>query len=314
MDLKITEYANSIFEQPWWLDIVAKDSWREVCVAEEGKIKARLPVVEQKGAGVYRIRMPKLTQTLGIWMEHDGERQGNKYLAREKELVNGILEQLSEAKDIKICLDSVCSYTLPYIWKGFKVSPRYSYRIKDLSDLERVYSQFGKVVKKNIKSAKNKVTITDKVNSEILYELLERTFRNQGRGYPHSKELIQEIVRESERREAGRMLTAIDAKGNVHACSYFIYDKNVCYYLMSGSDPEHRSSGAQTLILWEGIQFASKVSKNFDFEGSMIEGIEAFFRPFGGELVTNYEISKRSLGGEIYDVLKPRVKKMIGYR
>ncbi len=314
MDLKMTEYANSIFEQPWWLDIVAKDSWREVCVSEAGEIKARLPVVEKKGAGGYKIMMPKLTQTLGMWLEDDGDRQGNKYLVRQKELINGILEQLSEAKDIKICLDNICSYTLPYIWNGFKVTPTYSYRIKDLSDIEGVYNQFGKVVKKNIKSAKNKVTITDEINAEILYELLEMTFRNQGRSYPHSKELIWKIVRESERRGAGKMLTAIDANRNVHACSYFVYDRNVCYYLMSGSNPEYRSSGAQTLILWEGIQFASKVSKSFDFEGSMIEGIESFFRPFGGELITNYEIRKRSLAGEIYDVMKPRIKKLIGYK
>ena len=110
------------------------------------------------------------------------------------------------------------------------------------------------------------------------------------------------------------MFYAIVEIGNVHASYYFVYDKNVCYYLISGSNPEFRSSGAQTLILWEGIQFAAKVSKAFDFEGSMIEGIETFFRAFGGEFIINYEIKKLSVLGQFLDLLKPRIKKILGYK
>ncbi len=314
MDVKITEYANSIFEQPWWLDIVAKDSWREICLEEAGKIKARLPYVYKKGLLGYEITMPKLTQTLGIWMQDMLKNQGNKYLTEQKDIINQILEQLPRARNIRICLDSHCSYILPYYWRGFTVVPFCSYRFKDLSDLDKIYANFGKVVKKNIKSAKNKVIINDETNVEQLYEMLTKTFKNQKRKYPIQRELIQKIVSECEKRNAGKMLSAIDEDGNVHASSYFVYDQNVCYYLISGSNPEFRSSGAQTLILWEGIQFAAKVSRAFDFEGSMIEGIENFFRGFGGELIINYEIKKLSFGGQLFDMLKPKVKKLLGYK
>jgi len=50
---------------------------------------------------------------------------------------------------------------------------------------------------------------------------------------------------------------------------------------MSGADPDFRSSGAQNSIHWEAIKhFYGKV-KYFDFEGSMIENVEANFRKFG---------------------------------
>ena len=240
--------------------------------------------------------------------------KGNKDLAKQKEIIDSLLSQLPDAGGVRICLDHRCSYVLPCLWKGYKIVPSYSYRIKDLSDLDRIYGNFGNVVKKNIKSAGRKVRITDETDVDRLYGMLEATFKNQKRKYPHSKELIRNIVTECEKRNAGKMLTAVDADGNVHASSYFVYDEKVCYYLISGSSPEFRSSGAQTLILWEGIQSASKVSKAFDFEGSMIEGIEGFFRAFGGELIVNYEIRKQSFGGELYDILKPRVKRLIGYK
>ena len=36
-----------------------------------------------------------------------------------------------------------------------------------------------------------------------------------------------------------------------------------------------------SLCMWEAIKFASTVTKKFDFEGSMIESVERFFRAFG---------------------------------
>ena len=69
MKNEITPYANSVFEQPWWLDIVAHESWNEVFVRENNEIIARLPYVLKRG----NICMPRLTQTLGPWIKPDIE-------------------------------------------------------------------------------------------------------------------------------------------------------------------------------------------------------------------------------------------------
>ena len=50
---------------------------------------------------------------------------------------------------------------------------------------------------------------------------------------------------------------------------------------MGGGNPDLRNSGAQSLCMWEAIKFASSLNLSFDFEGSMIEPIERFFRNFG---------------------------------
>ena len=43
------KYTNCIFEEPWWLDIVAPGEWHEATVEENGKVIARLPYVYSKG-------------------------------------------------------------------------------------------------------------------------------------------------------------------------------------------------------------------------------------------------------------------------
>ena len=58
-------------------------------------------------------------------------------------------------------------------------------------------------------------------------------------------------------------------------------------------------------IIWEGIKFASTASKTFDFEGSMIEGIESFFRQFGATPTVYYQIRKQNIALEIFEFIKP---------
>lgn len=310
MHNKESDCANSIFEQPWWLDIVANEKWEEVVVMDNEEVVGRFPFCINNG----HIEMPVLTQTCGIWVKKSDNKTGNEHLSQEKKIIDSLIDQLPKHKTFKIALDSSREYFLPYLWKGYKVTPRVSYRINNLENLEKIYGNFSKTVKKNIKSAQKKVVISNEANTEILLDIMDKTFAAQGRKYPVSKELVKKIVNECEKRKKGRMFTATDEEGNVHACSYFVYDENVFYYLISGSDAKFRSSGAQSLIIWEAIQYASEVSKVFDFEGSMIEGIETFFRRFGGEPVVYYEIQRQSMIQEILELFKPRIKKMLGYK
>ena len=66
--------------------------------------------------------------------------------------------------------------------------------------------------------------------------------------------------------------------------------------------------------MWEGIQFAAKKSKCFDFEGSMIEGIENFVRQFGGEPVVYYELKRLNVFRSFREILKPKIKQLLGYK
>lgn len=304
-------YVNSIFEQPWWLNAVAENHWSEVFYKKNDEIVGRLPFCFYGGK---TIAMPPLTQTCGCWIKPVVSTVGNEHLSYQKEILDGLMEQLPQHHSLKIHLDTNIQYFLPFIWKGYQVIPKVSYRITNLEDLESIYQNFSKTVKKNIKSATKKVRIKEETSLNVLMDMMEKTFAVQGRKYPISRNIIEKIILAAEEHASGKMYIAIDSEEHVHACSYFVFDENVFYYLISGADPNYRTSGAQTLILWRAIQEAAKYSKHFDFEGSMVEGIETFFRRFGGKPVIYYEISKQSVTNEIKDVLKPRVKRLLGYK
>ena len=305
--MNTTPYANSLFEQPWWLDIVAPGKWEEALVTDDsGTVIARMPYVRDGD----RIIMPELTQTIGIWMAPELQ---NDYGAQKK-AINGLFERFSGAHSLLQTLNPVNTYILPFRWLGYRMEPRFTYRLTDLSDCDKLYQSFGKTAKKNIKYARNKPVLSDETSVETLLRLLDKTFEAQGRKNPISKELVKRIVETCERDGHGKYFEARDPEGNVHSCAYFVYDEQVCYYLLGASDSQFRSSGAQSLVLWAGIQFAAQHSKIFDFEGSMVEGIENFFRQFGGVCTPYYEIRRDTLWGEILQAAKPRIKRLLGYK
>jgi hypothetical protein len=61
---------------------------------------------------------------------------------------------------------------------------------------------------------------------------------------------------------------------------------------MGGADPELRNSSAGSLCMWAAIENAATVAANFDFEGSMIEPIEHFFRSFGAVQQPYHRVSR----------------------
>jgi hypothetical protein len=309
MNNNISEYVNSIFEQPWWLNIVAPNAWKEILLEEKGEIIARWPIVEKSN----HLGMPKMTQTLGFWLS-EKILQTDPYYNKRKKITNLLLEQLPGNKSIKIYLDHKVDYFLPFHWKHYMITPYISYRINDLNDVVALYNRFSSMAKENIKRAHNRLIIKTIDDIEILLMLMDKTFDLQKRKNPISKGLIRNIYSTCKDYEACKLLYAIDKDGTVYSGGLFVYDKQVCYYLVSGTDPKYRSSGANTLLTWEGIKFASSVSKSFDFEGSMIEGIENFMRQFGGKPIVYYQIRKQNIFLEFLELIKPRIKSIIGFK
>jgi lipid II:glycine glycyltransferase (peptidoglycan interpeptide bridge formation enzyme) len=300
---------NNVFETEWWLNTVAPDSWSAVEIKNENEIIARWPYV----LSGKKIMMPKLTQTLGYYVV-DAIVKNDYNFTKRKDIILELIEKMPCKKNIKINLDPSNSYFLPFIWEGFHVVPKITYRINDINNINDVYTRFSSMTKKNIRNSEKKLIIKSDEKIDDLIILLEKTFKLQNRKNPYPSELIKNIYKAAQKNEACYLLYAVDKDNNIHSGALYIYDEEIFYYLIGASNPKYRNSGSNSLIIWEGIQYASKVSKIFDFEGSMIEGIEHFFRGFGGIPTIYYEIRKQSILKEIFELLKPKIKKIIKFK
>jgi len=72
------------------------------------------------------------------------------------------------------------------------------------------------------------------------------------------------------------------AEGQLHAAVFVVWQPSGASYIAGGSDPALRASGAHALTLWEAVCHTAQYTNIFDLEGSMLRGVERFFREFGG--------------------------------
>jgi hypothetical protein len=283
-----------IFQQPWWLDTVAPNNWKAAEVIIGDEIRARLPYVFTRGLlGLRIITMPQLTPRLGPWLAPSKAKYA-KQLAQQKDLVNALIDQLPPHDYFWQNFHYSITNWLPFYWRGFDAKLLYSYVIDNLEDIDRVWAGFLDNIRTDIRKAQKKIVVRGDLGIEHFLKINSLTFKRQGKKIPYSFDLVMKIDTACQARNVRRMLFAEDAQGQIHAALYLVWDENSAFYLMGGSDPALRNSGATSLVMWEAIKFAATVTKQFDFEGSMMEPVERFFRAFGAVQKPYFSVTKLS--------------------
>ncbi len=281
----------TIFQQPFWLDAVAPNKWRMIEVKKGEQVEARLPYVVKKRFGFTWLIMPPLTQTLGPWFASHATKYV-KQLSRQHDSITALIEQLPPFDYFSQTFHYSITNWLPFYWRSFEQTTRYTYVIEDLSDLDAVWRETRENIRTDVRKAQKQLTVRSDLSLEDFLDLNEMTFKRQGMALPYSRELVVRLDRACQKHNCRQMFFAEDTQGRLHAAIYVVWDDQAAYYLMSGSDPELRNSGATSLLVWEAIQFAATVTQTFDFEGSMIRPIERFCRAFGARQKPYLHITK----------------------
>ena len=147
-------------------------------------------------------------------------------------------------------------------------------------------------VRTDIRKAERQVEVRTGLPVLDLQPLISETFARRGVQAPYGADLLARLGSACAEHGAGRTFVAVDAHERVHAGIYLVWDDRTAYYLIGARRDEFSHSGATSLLLWEAIKFASSVTRVFDFEGSMIEPVERFFRSFGAKQVPYFQVWK----------------------
>ncbi len=289
-----TETSIPLYSQAWWLDVVAGiNNWDVVIIERDNDIIASMPYMISRNRGMIFIDQPKVTQFLGPWLKQSESKNATR-LGLEMELMFKILDNFPKFDWFHQNWSPKMTNWLPFYWSGYSQTTKYTYRIPLNSDCDLIWKEFKTNIRGYVNKAKTKYNL--KVRSDLPIEdfiiLQKMTFERQKIAMPIPDELIKKLHVECTLRNSGKVMIAVDEMGRLHAGLYLVWDKSTAYYIMSGGDPDLRSSGAASFLLWEAIKFASTIVESFDFEGSMNQQIERFFRDFGGMQTPYFSISK----------------------
>lgn len=295
----------NIFCHSWWLDAVCPKGFEILIVRKAGRIVAGMPMVHSRKLGYETINLPQLTKTLGALLEPPARHSYQKLLSREMTLLREVVKAIPNVDYFSMNFHHTFTNWLPFRWSGYSQTTAYTYVIQDLSDPDVIWKGLKGNIRTDIRKARRQVQVVQDMGFEKFCDLNDMAFFRQGRTCPYSRTFLRRLDTACEAHNARKMFFAVDAKGRVHAACYLVWTENTAYYLMAGADPDLRNSGAGSLLLWEAIEFSRTVAKTFDFEGSVIERIEQFFRSFGAVQTQYFTITKADLRAKAWLMLRP---------
>lgn len=286
--------VNAVFQEDWWLDAVAPGRWGYVEVRDGGGLKAWMPYVFREApVGLVRCDQPPLTQTLGPWLVEPATPKYWKALGQQQSLLGALIEQLPACDLFRQNLHWSVPTAMPFAQHGYDLRAAYTYVI-DCGTPGAAWAGLSDERRRVIRRAREQLEVVETDDLDAFWRLNEATYARQGAPIPYDRGLLGRIDEACARRDARRIFLARDAAGRAHAATYAVFNEHATYYLAGGADPEVANLGGTSLALWHAIEFAERHSAVFDFEGSMMAGIEHFFRSFGGRQRIYVGVSKQS--------------------
>ncbi|GAA4054006.1 hypothetical protein GCM10022409_46340 [Hymenobacter glaciei] len=294
-----------VFAQPWYLDACAGGgTWDVVLAEEKGRVVAALPFFfKQKGPFRY-VTMPPFVKWLGPYLLPEFRSQ----LPKEHELLQALIVQLPAFASFQQNFYPTTTNWLPFYWQQYRQTTYYTYRLKQLRHLTQVEAGLGTGIRRDIRLARQQVRVVHDRSLEEFYRVNMLSFQRQKLPAPYSLAQFRQLDAALASAGTRELFFAVDEKDQVHSVAYLIWDATTAYFLLAGDDPALRASGAGVLLAWEAICFASEVLglDCFDFEGSMLPGVERIRVRFGAVQTPYFFVWKHnSRLFELLEKLKP---------
>jgi len=285
-----------VFSQPWWLDAICPNSWDVILIERNGKIVASFPYQKKKILKIFtQIGQPLLTQKLGPYIVYESDSlKESKKIQYEHEIYNAIIDNLPKFDAFLINFNWKYKNWLPFYWNGFEQTARYTYILDDIKNYDNLAINYARRKKRLIQKAEKTLTIRYDLPKDVFYDYFVNVIRERGGIVEFSKPIFERIYNAVYEQNVGKVFYCIDAEENIHAISLVIWDCECAYYLVAMRDEKYKNSGGTEFLVNEMIKYVSKFVNKFDFEGSMIKGVEESFRQYGARQTEYYTIFKHN--------------------
>ena len=273
-----------IFFQPWYLDLVSTDNvWDVILFEADGEIKAVFPFCYKKKLGFSKIVMPALLPYLGPWILYPPNASEYERRSLEKKAMKYCISKLPPFDDFRQKFYPSINNWLPFYWAGFEQTTRYTYLIP-FEDKKEIKVGYKDSLKRQMAKANKNCTYETLQELTPFDALFGATFKRQGIDNPIDIKFLNQYYQTIKGNNSGQAIIAKDVDNQPLAIILIVWDKTTTYYMAGGFDEKHAQSGAMSGLFDKAIKEAMHRGQHFNFEGSMIENLEQYFRSFGAQL------------------------------
>ena len=289
-----------VFASKKWLQVYGNEITIIGIYKDEHQLIGGFYFMKTKKWGFNFLKLPPYTPHCALFFESESSNASSQSNF-SKEVIQEVCKYISDQKSALSILALPCTIKdlQHFIWANYKVIPNYTYQIKLSKSIDDIKSNFDS-------KHRNAINKSIKDGAEVSYNVLPKqsvydffyTNLVQAGANVYEKELKNIIHNFSDVSNSFTMSASVN--GKIAGMVLCIFDKNNCYYLLGGVDKNSGVQGVNNLLVLSSIEKAKELGcSTFDFEGSMLKGVEKFFRGFGPELVPYYTVNKANVWIEI---------------
>ena len=244
-----------------------------------GRPTGALPYLVGRKLGLTYILQPELTMYNGPWLADtlspDGRMKALTDLANQ-------LDSLHPALYMQKFHPSVTNW-LPFYWKGFRQTTRYTYRLDPLPAPTVLRTMAAKERRKGTEAVEEAYTVDRQVGIEEFADF-HTAYWERRSGYDLlGHDFIRRVCRTALDRGQALLYGLRDSQGTLMAARFVVFDSQCAYSLLSAIHPQALRN-SMTFLVWSLVADLHGHTSAFDFEGSMDPGIGHFYRSFGSTM------------------------------
>lgn len=281
----------SPFVEPWFLDVVTNKAWSALVVQVGAKYVGAMPLFSEKKMGFTLSRQPIFSKYWGIISL--SQEMGYKALHDAKHVTQLLLAECERRFSL---VDYQVSPTMVYpqqaIWHQFSLIPMFTYCL-ELTDMDWMRKGYSKTVRKRIKKAQPQFVFNQENEMLTVLEALDLT-RKAGKNIVDERfdGLLIKIGETALKNGIGNIFSLRTEEGDLACSGLLLHDAEKVYFLSGYTVPTYRQDGVMALWLDHVFEYYHSSHSVFDFMGSSVESIEAFFRSFGAHPKTYFRMRK----------------------
>ncbi|MBN1461632.1 MAG: hypothetical protein JXA57_19040 [Armatimonadetes bacterium] len=306
----------ALFCKSWWLRAAFPDHFEVLVAKRSGTIVAGIPLPYSVSGRRKRFIRPPMTTTMGILLGDPRSSTGTyeKRLSDEMNLLSGLVAAIPNNAGFRVAFHPTFQNWLPFYWQGYRQTTAYTYVLDNINDIDAVISGMDHSKRKNLQKAKKILSVDRSMSAESFYRHHKMTLQKEGKVISYDPDYLSRIALAARAHANIQLLAAVEPSGAIHSAIVVLYDRVSAYYILSSIDPDYRNSGSATLLLIDAMRIASDATNRFDFEGSMIQGVERSFRKFGARQTPFFVIYKEEGWRPKVQIALERVARKMGIK
>jgi len=286
-----------LFHQPWWLDAASPGAWTGLVVTDGEDRTGIWPLTTVRRGPFNLIGNSLMTPYLGPALFLPDNLTAVRRADAAFGLAHALVSALPRAHQWRVAMTPATTVEAGlFSSAGFAVSARQTYWLRlGETPLKTVLARAHTNIRRALRRAADAGLVIAEESTAVdhIYALLQRTVSRRGARLPYAEADLRRLCSASLTRGRGRLITARNRAGALLGAQWTVWDATTAYNLLNARVDGPDAAFVPTAMLWASITHAHTFGlRTYDFEGSMIPGVETFFRSFGGEKTMYFTLFK----------------------